>query len=720
MSVPPSQRPPSTNLGYKIGAWLEGVWDWIGLKSWTDKTRRRNRDWAAIQTVGDLEAWMEEYGELRPQALAFKAKRLGASDEDIQKLLTPGHTTILEDPSVWLSGQLQAAFKTPAWAEFNEIMGAVAIDPFLASLIGDKLPPDAPELETIRRFLGTVTAFETLGGLLTNLVETLSGGQIDNAGKMFTDLKWSLGICFTSWQTTSPIVESVVLKPLQRLINLTFRETDFTRSQWQDLYALGKITPSRLGAELGRLGYSDEKITWLLDLAKKQPSRSDLVGMWKKGIITEALVVDGFRKQGYDQVWIDRFLRYYQQDATTEEKGAYLGTLRKAFKEQLIGETELRDALKQQKRSDTAINLEIAVLKLGWEVDERLAAKSDIRKAFFEGIIGRPEAERWLADADFSAHTIGLLLDTWDKEKAPTYRKINKSELLKAWASGVLTQPQTYQGLLDVGYDSRGATVLMETYRRTSMQVKPPVVYVLRPQDVMWAWHTVVIEEGEAIERLIDLGLSEEDADLVFLTFQRLHPRIVAEEPMELRKNDILEAWGRGVLAEEETLDKLVGVGYIEEDAIILMRSYALRPEALPPVPSIAALIGATRRGVIDQAVLSQKLTVMGLRAEDVQFYVSYATTPLPETTRSLSRTDILKLWTEGRHDRAWALERLLALKYSPEDVEDILWLASPEIEGTETYILWTADLIDSDIATAMWLTMGFTMDQISEAMGAE
>lgn len=706
-------------LGERLKGWLLGLLDTLGLTTWWDSAQRKGLEWEAISTKAELDAWVAKWGDKDTGMIMVKAKELGATDKDALKMATPGLTEALDDPSRWLSGQMQAAFASPTWQEFNEVLGAAAIDPFLASLAGERLDLGAPELERVRRFLGTVTAFETLGNLLSTIVETLSAGQIENAGRMFTDLKWSLGICFTSWQTTSPIVESIVLRPLQRLINLTFRETDFTRSQWQDLYALGKIDPGRLGAELGRLGYSDEKIGWLLDLAKKQPSRSDLVGMWNKGIISETLVADGLRKQGYPQEWIDRYLRYYRKEETSEEKGAYLGTLRKAFKEQLISEGAFRDALKQQGRSDIAINLEIAVLRLSWEVDERTAAKSDIRKAYMEDVIGGPEARRWLAEANFDAHTITLLLSTWDKEKAPTYRQINKSELLKAWGVGVLTQPQTYQGLLDVGYDERGATVLMETYRRTAMQVKPPEVYELRPQDIMWAWHTEVIEEEEVLERLIGLGLIEEDAYLVFETFQRLHPRIIAKEPKELRKNDILEAWGRGVLDEDATFAKLLAVGYIETDAGILMDSYALRPEALPPEPTIAALIGATRRGVITQAVLSQKLTTMGLKEEDVQFYVTYATTPLPETTRSLSRRDITTLWTEGRHDRAWALERLLALNYSPEDAEDILWLASPEIEDTETYVLWRVGILDDTEATAMWLTMGFTQEQIDAVIGA-
>ena len=720
MPVPPSQRPPRPGIGRKIGLWLEDVWEWLGLKGWSDRQSEQNEEYAAIANVADLEAWQKKYGMLRPQVLAMKAKELGASDEETQKLLRPQNAEWFDDPSAWIGGLLQKATALPAWHEYNEVMGALVFDPWLASIVGDKLDPKAPEIDNIRRFLGTQATFEAIGSVMNMLGETLTAGQVEDAGKMFTDAKWLLGTCFTTWQSTSPIVQAVILSPLQRLINLTFRETDFTRSQWMDLFDLGKIDANRLGGELGRLGYNSEKIGWLIDLAERQPSRGDLVGMWNKGIISETLVADGFRRIGYDQVWIDRFMQYYKKEETSEEKGAYLGTLRKALKEQLISEGDFREALKALKRSDTAIDLEIEVLRLSWEVAEKTAAKSDIRSAYMENVIGRPEAERWLANADFASHTIALLLQTWDKERAPTYRKINKSELLKAWATGVLSQPEVYQGLLDVGYDERGATVLMETYRRGHMQTQPPDLYELRPQDIMWAWHAEVIEEGEVIDRLLDIGFLEEDADLLFETFQRLHPRVAATPPRELKKNDILEAWGRGVLTDEVVFDKLVGIDYTEEDATILMTSYAARPEALPPEPTIAALIGATRRGVIDQAQLSQKLTVMGLKAEDVQFYVSYATTPLPERTRNLSRRDITTLWTEGRHDRAWALERLLALNYSPEDAEDILWLASPAIEDTETYVLWVAGFIDNHVARAMWATMGFTPEQINAVLGEE
>ncbi len=705
-------------LGERLRGWLEDMWERLNLKGWAEDRQASTDDWNNITSLSGLSAWVTKWGRGEPLAIAAKAKELGATDEQAKAIVTPMLHDLYTNPSQWIAEQLQEATTSPAWHELNEVFGAVVFDPWLASIVGGELDPNAPELETVRRFLGTQGTFEALGSIISTLGEAATLGQVEGMGKMFTDAKWLLGTCFTSWQSTSPLVQAVILSPLQRLVNLTFRETDFTRSQWMDLFDLGKIGATRLGAELGRLGYDSEKIEWLLDLAEKQPSRGDLVGMWNKGIITDTIVADGFRKIGYDQVWIDRFLRYYKREETSEEKGAYLGTLRKAFREQLISEVDLREALKQQGRSDVAIDLEIAVLKLSWEVEEKTAAKADIRSAYMENVIGRPEAERWLANADFASHTITLLLQTWDKERAPTYRKINKSELLKAWATGVLSQPQVFQGLIDVGYDSRGASVLMETYRRGHMQTKPPDVYELRPQDIMWAWHAEVIEEGEVIDRLLGIGFTEEDAGLLFETFQRLHPRVVTSPPRELKKNDILEAWGRGVLTGAVALDKLLGIDYTEEDANTLLASYAARPEALPPEPTIAALIGATRRGVIDQAVLSQKLTTMGLKAEDVQFYVSYAVTPLPEKTRNLSRRDITELWTEGRHDRPWALERLLALNYAPEDAEDILWLASPDIEDSETFVLWTAGLIEDYVARAMWSTMGFTAGQINEVLG--
>uniref|UniRef100_A0A6H1ZWH5 Uncharacterized protein n=1 Tax=viral metagenome TaxID=1070528 RepID=A0A6H1ZWH5_9ZZZZ len=702
----------------QIKDWFLEIFSEEGLKEAALLRKKRNDAFIAIRSADDLMNWLRGTWEYNPDALAYSAVDLGVDPYEVKKIASPAMADILSNPSGWVASIIGEVTKTPAWQEIVESMGALIFDPWLASITGGKIPADSPELEQVRRFLGTQQGFDYTGNLINMLGEILSLGQVEGLGKPFVESKWLLGTCFTSWQTTSPIVESVILRPLQRLVNLTFREADFTRAQWMDLYALGKLNASRLGAELGRLGFNSEKIGWLLELAKTQPSRSDLVGMWNDGIISEELVVDGLRKAGYDQVWIDRYLRYYRKEETSDEKGAYLGTLRKAYKEKLISEVDFREALKAQGRSNVAIDLEIAVLQLDWEVEEKTTAKTDIRAAYMEDVIGRPEAERWLANADFSSHTIALLLDTWDKQRAPTFRKVNKSELLKAWATGVLTQPQVYQGLLDVGYDSNGATVLMETYRRAHMQTKPPEPYELKPSDIMWAWHTAVINKAEVLERLIELGLVEEDAEILFETFQRLHPRVVATPPQELQKNDILEAWGRGVLTEEQARAKLIGIGYSEDDATILMQSYAIRPEALPPEPTIAALIGACRRGIIDQAMLSQKLTAMGLRAEDVQFYVSYATTPLPETTRSLSRTDILKLWTEGRHDRAWALERLLAMNYSPEDCEDILWLASPEIEDTETYVLWVAELISDDIAIAMWLTMGFTQEQIDTAMG--
>ena len=702
-------------LGERIKGWLLSFLEFIGLSTVASELQEQIEDWQAVRTIDDLREYAKKHPGIQPHALALQAWRLGASGDEIKQIAVPELSDVIENPSAWIGKVMKDAHASPLVHEISESLAAFALDPFLGIIVGDKLDPHAPEIENARRFLGTIFIPEAEGWALSMLGQALSLGQLTGLGRALESTKYTLGTCFTSWQTTSPIVQATILTPLQRLINRTFYPTEFTRSQWMDLYALDKIDSSRLSKELGNLGYNAEKRAWLVSLAKKQLSRSDIFALWKKGIIGPVQVADRLSKQGYSRQAIEELIRLNKKEETTEEKGAYLGTLRKAFREQLIGEDRLSAALKQQGRSDEAIALEIAVLKLSWEVDAKTAAKSDIRSAYMQDVIGRPEAEHWLVEAGFALHDVRLLLDTWHKQRAPTYRTINKSEILQAWGVGTLTQPEAYQRLRDIGYDERDATVLMDTYAKTHLAAKPPVVYRLKSTDIMWAWHTEVLEEADALARLVDLGLTPEDAEIVFETFQRLHPRIVAKAPKELVKNDVLEAWGRGILTEDETFTRLLAIGYEELDAGILMDSYAARPEALPAEPTIAQLIGATRRGVIDQAVLSQKLTVMGLPAESVRFYVSYAVTPLPERTRSLSRTDIIKLWTEGRHDRAWALERLLAMNYSPEDAEDLLWLARPEIEDTETFILWKARMIDDSVAWAMWSTMGFSEEQIAK-----
>jgi len=198
-----------------------------------------------------------------PLVLATRAKELGASTEDVLKLGNPATAGAIEDPSQWIGEALQKGAAAPLWQEINELFGSLVFDPWLSSLVGRQLRADAPEIDMVRRFLGTQATFEGLGSVVSSMGEVLTAGQVENLGRMFTDAKWLLGTCFTSWQSTSPIVESVILRPLQRLVNLTFRQTDFTRSQWMDLYALGKLSAERLGGELGRLGYDSEKIGWL-------------------------------------------------------------------------------------------------------------------------------------------------------------------------------------------------------------------------------------------------------------------------------------------------------------------------------------------------------------------------------------------------------------------------------------------------------------------------
>lgn len=711
---------PRKSIGQRITEWWQSFSHLIGLDVLLENERKRREEWLKTTSVADLKEYAKRYPGVPPYVLARRAKDLGATDEEVLALAQPGLDEAISNPSLWVAEQMTKAFRDPNWHEFQEVMGALVIDPWLASITGGKIKTDAPEIENVRRFLGNIASMEALGNLVSLIVETLSAGQIDNAGRMFSEAKWTLGTCFTSWQATSPIVQAVILEPLQKLVNQTFRPTDFTRSQWEDLYALGKIDAWRLREELRRQGYTDEKIGWLLDLAEQKLSRSDIIALWNKGRFGDVECARRLRQLGYSSEAIADIMFLGRKEQSEENKGVLLSTLKTAFKKQLIDESRFRESMAKLGYSREAIDLEIAVAKLSWEIETKTAAKSDIEAAYKQDVIGRPEAEHWLAEAGFTAHDIKVIIDTWDKERAPRYKTINKAEILQAWGVGVLTQPEAYQRLRDVGYTADDAAVLMETYAKAHLGTKPPADKKLSDTDIMWAWHAEVIEENEALAKLQELGWSAEDAHIIFETFERLHPRISAKIPKELSRNDILEAWGRKVITEDECYQRLVGVGYTEADAHLLMSSYEVRPEALPRQPTVSELIAACRRGVIDQAVLSQKLTQLGLPEESVQFYVAYAVAPLPEKTRNLSRSDIIELWTKHRHDRAWALERLLALNYAPEDAEDILWLASPRIEDTETYILWTHGFIDDNIAIAMWLAMGFTQEQIDAVIGGE
>lgn len=648
----------------------------------------RRRDWLTKLTETADERTLRYYadfgeGELREAALRGLEQRFPATYHETVATTDP-FAELRRDPSQAIGSSIRRAMTNPVVTELSEVVGASVYDSVMAMAIGggEKLSPDMQE--RIRRFLGTTLMLTTVPKVAGTIAEVSSLGAIKTLGDVFRDAYFNLGLGFVTWQMTSPLIDAGIGQELRRQSNYIFRPTRFGWSELRDLYTMGLIDYNTLRQRLAELGYRDDDINAMVELAYKPLSEGTLIGMWLNNIIDDATCAQGLRTLGYAAVDIERIMRYNRQQKLDSQKDVLLSTARKAFKDGLIGETRLREILTGLNWSAEAIDLEIAVLKLDAQETERSLTTSELKAAFLSNVITEVEASNALLASGMRSDEIPILIETWKRSRVPDVLRVNKQTILQALARGVLSESEARGKLAEIGYPPADVDLIIRTSLAEGLQTRPKVSVGL----LIEAARDNVISIPQLKDRLRVLGYEDFDVELIAAVAS-------GRREIPLTDKDVIDAFIASVIDRVTAGQKLIALGVSPATAELRLDTAEKERELRKPKVGLALLMGLAANGLLTPDELTNLLRAREFSDIDINLIkaAAYYQPPTP-----LSQGTVVNAYKAGVLNRDEALDKLFILNFTPEDAQTILLTAEKEMTVTQarpsvtTYVAATRD----------------------------
>jgi len=126
-----------------------------------------------------------------------------------------------------------------------------------------------------RRFSGLMINFGTATGVLATLGGLVPAIHLDDIREIGEQVAGNLGLGRLGRQVLRPVVQILMEEPYKWWINERFRPTQFTALDVVNPYTAQTMDPKLVHDSLALQGYSDDKISALIQLHQKKISESD-------------------------------------------------------------------------------------------------------------------------------------------------------------------------------------------------------------------------------------------------------------------------------------------------------------------------------------------------------------------------------------------------------------------------------------------------------------
>ncbi|MEM1574293.1 MAG: hypothetical protein QXY96_07455, partial [Candidatus Methanomethylicaceae archaeon] len=342
-------------------------------------------------------------------------------------------------------------------------------------------------------------------------------------------------------------------------------------------------------------------------------------------------------------------------------------------------EDEARDRLRKIGYRDEDIDLVLKSITFDQTEEERKLAKTDILNAFAEGILTEEQARNSLANIGYTNDAIDILLAT-AKKKMMEVRRITASQVLAALRERTIDTKEADQLLAELGFTERDREILIKTeLAKTVITPRLPTASM-----ILSAYRFNVIDEATARSWLETLRYDKPTIDLLIATE---NARIAEIEERELKKqrfptsSQIGRAYVDGVITRDEMKKKLLELKYSEKDAELICLIYDKEKErALRKIREVPAekkqklsatqILEAYREGVFSGEEALTRLEALGYSIDDAMVL-------LEVQRRTLTPAQIIAAFRRKIISEEEARERLALQGYTDEDIDILMRLAA-------------------------------------------
>lgn len=304
--------------------------------------------------------------------------------------------------------------------------------------------------------------------------------------------------------------------------------TELRSGAIEELVALGQISEEEYKNKLKEIGIKPEVAEKVVKKLYKLPSLAEIRRAVKNGLISEEYARELLILQGYKPEFAELLLKDVRAEKIENERNLTKSDILRAFEYGIIREEQAREFLKSlgYDLNEIEILIELSKKRIALRnIDKgRDLAKNDIINAYINDVISKAEALNLLTQIGYERSEAEILLSIADKRKGAKNvekkRELARSDIVKAYKQGLISREEAINMIKSLGFSEEDAELILKigTYEK-------PKERRLTLSELRRLYNDGLITFNEYRQALIALGYSEEDVDLIII---REKPRLSA------------------------------------------------------------------------------------------------------------------------------------------------------------------------------------------------
>jgi hypothetical protein len=520
--------------------------------------------------------------------------------------------------------------------------------------------------------------------------------------------------------------EGYPLELTPHIIGNSFRTLN--RGELEELYSLGKISKEDIYNQFIKQGYRPAHAAYFRDIVikgsaseDKEISISKLREAYKKGLRTGSEFRDALELLGYSKEAINLEVELLNYDKLQNRRELSISQLKSAYINKIITKTEVLKELGELGYTLGDVN----TLTLTWDAEKKPRVlklnQGSIIAALNAGVINKSQALARLTELGYLSSEADILVrtaqssvskkgfslslpmlmqarkinaigqaefETWLKVEGldsddikvinalvrfePT-AEITVNNVERALKADVITETQAKEHLQRLGQNRDLIDLNIKTWLAERTTVTPKLTI----GTLLLYYRQSILTKPELRRKLEEYGYDDNDIELLLKSADLVLPD-------DLTRSEIKDLYFTDVIDKTRALTLLKETGLETEKAELLIKEYDVELEKELPVPSIAAYIEALRNDIIKETEFKKKLGELGYDKSAIDLYLKLSKTETKESTKDLSKTDILNAYLKEIFTKAQALERLVKIGYAEADAEILVKLKEPATDDEE------------------------------------
>jgi hypothetical protein len=257
-------------------------------------------------------------------------------------------------------------------------------------------------VKAARRFTGLAINFGTATGIIATLGGLAPFIHLDDVREIGEQVATNLGLGRLQRLALQPLIQILLAEPYKWYINNLARPTQFKLADVVNPFTGSIMDPKLIWQSLAWEGYSDDKITALLELHRKKLAETDYFYLFTHGLVEDADVLAYLKRLGYTDNDAQNRKEVEFLKAQDPYQKEIVAAATAAYAEGHIQRDELQGIVNSAVHLDNERSIVMLVADYKKRVPTKHLTLAQVESAYEQGVIDLSEFNTWLSTQGYS------------------------------------------------------------------------------------------------------------------------------------------------------------------------------------------------------------------------------------------------------------------------------------------------------------------------------